>query len=62
MTGIKGRNYILVHSIFQRSKSSTKDIKDNQLALKEELKLDLSTLDDYIEDDGKLHLITFFFI
>ncbi|XP_076095567.1 uncharacterized protein LOC143066564 [Mytilus galloprovincialis] len=36
--------------VFKRNKSSTKDIIDKQL-LKEELKLDLSTLDDEIEDE-----------
>ncbi|VDI59066.1 Hypothetical predicted protein [Mytilus galloprovincialis] len=37
--------------VFKRNKPSTKDIIDKQLALKEELKLDLSTLDDEIEDE-----------
>ncbi|XP_076109226.1 uncharacterized protein LOC143078153 [Mytilus galloprovincialis] len=40
----------IVNKVFKRSKPSTKDIIDKQLALKEELKLDLSTLDDNIED------------
>ncbi|XP_063442129.1 calponin homology domain-containing protein DDB_G0272472-like [Mytilus trossulus] len=41
----------IVNRVFKRSKPSTKDINDNQRALKEELKLDLSTLDDNTEDE-----------
>ncbi|XP_063442384.1 trichohyalin-like [Mytilus trossulus] len=41
----------IANKVFKRSKPSTKDIIDKQLALKEELKLDLSTLDDNIEDE-----------
>ncbi|XP_071174584.1 DNA ligase 1-like [Mytilus edulis] len=40
----------IANKVFKRSKPSTKDIIDKQLALKEELKLDFSTLDDNIED------------
>ncbi|XP_076109179.1 uncharacterized protein LOC143078082 [Mytilus galloprovincialis] len=42
---------LIVNKVFKRSKPSAKDINDNQLALKEELKLDLSTLDDITEDE-----------
>ncbi|VDI21363.1 Hypothetical predicted protein [Mytilus galloprovincialis] len=41
----------MVNKVFKRSKPSTKDINDNQLVLKDELKLDLSTLDDITEDE-----------
>ncbi|CAG2235543.1 unnamed protein product [Mytilus edulis] len=41
----------LRHVSQKRSKPSTKDINDNQLVLKDELKLDLSTLDDITEDE-----------
>ncbi|VDI48679.1 Hypothetical predicted protein [Mytilus galloprovincialis] len=40
----------IANKVFKRNKPSTKDIIDKQLALKEELQLDLSTLDDNIED------------
>ncbi|XP_052098955.1 uncharacterized protein LOC127733682 [Mytilus californianus] len=50
VTSKRGSLQQIVKKVFKRSKSPTKDINDKQLALKEELKLDLSTLDDKIED------------
>ncbi|XP_063427289.1 uncharacterized protein LOC134710822 [Mytilus trossulus] len=47
----KGYLQRIVNTVFKRSKPSTKDTIDKQLALKKELKLDLSTLDDEIEDE-----------
>ncbi|XP_076098692.1 uncharacterized protein LOC143068482 [Mytilus galloprovincialis] len=47
----KGPLQWIVNKVFKRSKPSTKDIIDKQLMLKEELKLDLSTLDDNTEDE-----------
>ncbi|XP_063427282.1 trichohyalin-like [Mytilus trossulus] len=47
----KGPLQWIVNKVFKRSKPSTKDIIDKQLALKEELKLDLSKLDDETEDE-----------